>query len=41
MPVSEVNVANRYIEGFPGVSVVKISPANTGDADWIPGSGRK
>ena len=40
MPVSEVNVANGYTEGFPGGSVVKKSPANAGDRDWIPGSGR-
>ena len=26
--------------GFPGGSVVKNSPANAGDADSIPGSGR-
>ena len=28
------------IPGFPGVSVVKNSPANAGDIDSIPGSGR-
>ena len=26
--------------GFPGGSMVKNPPANTGDADSIPGSGR-
>ena len=26
--------------GFPGVSVVKNQPDNTGDMDSIPGSGR-
>ena len=26
--------------GFPGGSVVKNLPANSGDADFIPGSGR-
>ena len=26
-------------EGFPGISVVKNPPANTGDVGWIPGSG--
>ena len=26
--------------GFPGGRAVKTSPANAGDTDWIPGSGR-
>ena len=26
--------------GFPGGTAVKNSPANAGDTDWIPGSGR-
>ena len=28
------------MEGFPGGSVVKNSPANAGDSSLIPGSGR-
>ena len=30
----------NYYLGFPGVSVVKNPPANAGDMDLIPGSGR-
>ena len=29
-----------FIEGFPGSSVVKNLPANAGDTDSVPGSGR-
>ena len=31
---------SRYKRGFPGGSVVKNLPANAGDTDLIPGSGR-
>ena len=30
----------RALEGFPGGSVVKNRPANTGELGLIPGSGR-
>ena len=33
-------VLDILLEGFPGGSVVKNSPANAGDAGSIPGSGR-
>ena len=33
-------VLNNIPSGFPGGSVVKNLPANTGDAGSIPGSGR-
>ena len=31
---------NMLIQGFPGGSVIKNPPANTGDVGSIPGSGR-
>ena len=31
---------NMPIQGFPGGSVIKNTPANTGDVGLIPGSGR-
>ena len=33
-------ILKRKEGGFPGGSVVKTMPANAGDADSIPGSGR-
>ena len=30
----------NYRNGFPGGSMVKSAPANAGDSDSIPGSGR-
>ena len=36
--LSKINRANS--KGFPGGSVVKNLPANTGDMDLTPGSGR-
>ena len=30
----------KHLEDFPGDSVVKSLPANTGDRSWIPDSGR-
>ena len=41
LPVQTVNSrVNTSTLGFPGVSVVKNLPANTGDLSSIPGSGR-
>ena len=44
MPTTKKNRASLFIFksglGFSGVSVVKNPPANAGDADLIPGSGR-
>ena len=34
------NNNKAYIQGFPGSAVGKNPPANAGDADSIPGSGR-
>ena len=38
LSLSKINRANS--NGFPGGSVVKNLPANTGDMDLTPGSGR-
>ena len=35
-----LNNAPKYFMGFVGSSVIKTMPANDGDADSIPGSGR-
>ena len=38
----KIKLGFRNIRGFPGGTMVKNPPANagdTGDGDWIPGSG--
>ena len=34
------SIIQSMLWGFPGGSVIKNMPANTGDTSWIPGSGR-
>ena len=40
MELKKQSITERYIEGFPGGTVVESLPANAGDTGSSPGPGR-